>query len=313
MVKKIFEAEYDDDLYMADAADGSNRKLGVLFDDDSPGIKGHAKFRELDEDELRSRYADEYSYESRYEKEDDFEYEFELSEEQRELAEALGTMLGAFAVELIRQATPHVKKWWGETFVPGVKERVATVSKAVSRKGDKKKPRKKKGKKRDKATTTAIEAAVTQEPALFVDPKMLSTQLDEAYAEYKESMTSKEAGKTLVEAMILASMLAERIKRLSNAEIADPENANAYLDWQEMVEKLTGQDMVDSINHVLEGDVQLFDESMLANFSVILGRDLYNEGLYVPIDANELKNRLMPGLPELPEPDDDEGEAEVLG
>ena len=284
MAKKLFEVEYDDDLHMADAADDPDYKRGLLYDDDG-NLKAHAKMREVDEDELRDRYAerDQYDYDYAY---DNYERsEVELTPEQQELAQLAGEALAAMLLALIAAASPHVRHWWETTAVPGVKGFFGGIAGFFKNIG--KKPE---SKQVERATTLRL-----AETSLQIDPKDISTELDAAFEGYRENMSSEEAQKTLVEVAILTSMLAERIKKLSNAQISDEGIAGGYLGWQEAVNRLSSEELIDGVNRILEGDIQLFDSMQIANLELILGRKLYEDGQYIPIDAGKFRERLMPG------------------
>ena len=45
----------------------------------------------------------------------------------------------------------------------------------------------------------------------------------------------------------------------------------------------------------------------IANMELILGRKLYENGQYIPIDAAKFRERLMPGFSDGGSDDDDEG------
>lgn len=282
MAKKLYEVEYDDNLHMADAADDPDYKRGLLYDDDG-NLKAHAKMREVDEDELRDRYAerDQYDYEYDYERR-----EVELTPEQQELAQLAGEALAAMLISLIAAASPHVQHWWETAAVPGVKGffgNIASFFKGIGKKS--------KNKQVERPMTLQL-----AEASLQIDPKAISAELDTAYEGYRENMSSEEAQKTLVEIAILASMLAERIKKLSTAKIADDGIAGGYLGWQETVNRLSSRELIDGVNRILEGDVKLFDAAQIANLELILGRNLYENGRYIPIESNEFRERLMPQI-----------------
>ena len=120
MARKIYEVEYDDSLHMADAAGDPDYKRGLLYDDDG-NLKAHAKMREVDEDELRDRYAerDQYDYDYAYEYHE--RREVELTPEQEELAQIAGEALADMLIALIAAASPHVQHWWEKTAMPGIK------------------------------------------------------------------------------------------------------------------------------------------------------------------------------------------------
>ena len=283
MAKKLYEVEYDDDLHMADVADDPNYKRGLLCDDGGH-LKGHAKMHEVNEDELRDRYVErdqcDYDY---YEHE-----EVELTPEQQELAQLAGEALAAMLITLIAAGTPHVQRWWVETAVPGIKGFLGGIASFFKGKGRKNQPA--------QAQTKQTSALQLAEASLQIDPRNIQTELDAAYEGYRKNMSSKEVQKTLVEVVILTSMLAERIKKLSNANITDEGIAGGYLGWQETVNRLTSQELINGINGILAGDTKLFNAVQIANLELILGRSLYENGRYMPIDSDEFCDRLMPGI-----------------
>lgn len=284
MAKRLFEVEYDDDLHMADAADDPDYKRGLLYDDDG-NLKAHAKMREISEDELRDRYAerDQYDYDYAYDGHE--RNEVELTPEQQELAQLAGEVLAAMLLTLIAAASPHVRHWWEATAVPGLKGFFGGIAGFLKNIG--KKPE---NKQVERAMTLRL-----AEASLQIDPKDISAELDAAFEGYRENMSSEEAQKTFVEVAILASMLAERINKLSNARISDDGIVGGYLGWQEAVNRLSSEDLIDGVNRILEGDIQLFDRMQIASLEQVLGRKLYEDGRYIPIVASEFRERLTPG------------------
>lgn len=282
MAKKLYEVEYDDDLHMADAAGDPGYKRALLYDD-GDHLKGHAKMREVDENELRDRYPERDQCDCDYYERE----EVKLTPEQQELAQLAGEALAAMLATLITAATPHVQRWWGETVVPGIKGFFGGIVDFFKGIGRKNEPA--------RAQTKQTSALQLAEASLQIDPRNIQTELDAAYEGYRENMSSEEAQKTLVEVAILASMLAERIKKLSNANITDEGIAGGYLGWQETVNRLTSHELINGINGILAGDMKLFNAVQIANLELILGRSLYENGQYVPIDPDEFRDRLTPG------------------
>ena len=303
MARKIYEVEYDDDLHMADAADNPGYKRGLLYDDDG-NLKAHAKMREVDEDELRERYSeqDAYSYEHDYssiydDEDDDDEYEPLLSEEDIELLAAIGTLLGSFAVAVAKAAAPHVKSWWENTALPGLRDAAGNVAEFFTGDERHKEP------KLEVSRETALRLAYA---TVDIEPTDLRDELSNAYEEYRTNMTSAEAQKTLMEIVVLSTMLAERISRLSNAHIDDDRLSGNYLEWQSTVAALTSDELIDGVNRILSGDVRVLDATQLASLELVLGRSVYEDGKYIPIEAQDLRDKLMPGQPDGPDDDGDD-------
>lgn len=283
MTKKFYEVEYDDNLHLADASDDPNYKRGLLYDDEG-NLKTHAKMREVDENELRDRYGEQGQFDY------DFDYhnhkEAELTPEQQEAARLAGEVLAAALITLIAVATPRVQRWWEKTATPKIKGifgKVAEFFRSISRK-------RKKPKRRNEKNATLQLAETT----LQVNPKSIRSELDDAYEDYCNNISSKEAQKAFVEIVILASMLAERINKLSRARISDEHIAGGYIGWQEAVERLSSQELISSVNRILRGDMKLLSDSQLASLEVVLSRKLYVNDKYIPIGDEELHDRLIP-------------------
>lgn len=257
MAKKLYEVEYDDNLHMADAADDPEYKRGLLYDDDG-NLRAHAKMREVDEDELRDRYAERDQYDFDYEYDDYEQRDVELTPEQQELAQLAGESLAAMLLTLIAAASPHVQHWWETTAVPGIKGFFGGIVDFF--KGIGKKPE-------NKQMTEHETTLRLAEASLQIDPRDITAELDTAYEGYRENMSSKEAQKTLVEVAILASMLAERIKKLSNASITDSGIAGGYLGWQEAVNRLSSQELIDVVIGFLKA---------MSNFSILCKSQAWN-------------------------------------
>lgn len=285
MKKKLYEVDFDDDLHLADAANDPGYKRGLLYDDDG-NLKSHAKMREVDEDELRDRFAERDTYDYDYDYDSERE-DSELTPEQQELARLAGEFLAGMLITFIAVATPHVQHWWEVTAAPGISGffgGIADFFRGIGRKD-------KTTEEQNKRTATLQLA----EASLQIDPRDIQTKLDAAYEDYRENMSSEEAQKNLVEIAILSSMLADRIKKLSNANITDSGITGGYVGWQATVKRLSSQELINDVNRILEGDVRRFDAAQITSLETILGRSLYANEQYIPIEVDEFHERLMPG------------------
>ena len=257
-------------LASSKATEGAFR--GALLDD-RDRLAGQAEFVKVDEDS-------EYEYNEPYEYKETHE-DVELSDEAKEIAQFLGKAAAAAIIALVTAATPHLKHWWKDIAAPNLKKNWHGIT------GKKKAKQSKKDKNNSQIHTTEI--ATTSGTV----PGMLSKELDDAYEKYKINISSAEAQKELIDIAILSAILAAKIRKLSNVCIREsggmPED---YLEWQQVIEKLTAQKVTESINLILENNISLLDEKSSMSLSDILGRSLISNGLYVPIENDRFKEAL---------------------
>jgi hypothetical protein len=96
----------------------------------------------------------------------------------------------------------------------------------------------------------------------------------------------------LLDIFILSSVVAAKIKKLSNSRIVDEGNSQAYIDGKEVATKLCSPQFVDSINNILRSNPNLLKEKS-PSFSVILGRTLVIDGEYVPIENKAVREAFV--------------------
>jgi hypothetical protein len=292
MVRKIYEVEYDDNLHMADAKDDPDAKRAMLFDDDN-NLKGHAKLHEIDEDDLRDRFASSLTAEEGFVDHAHRSSECVGQANDETVAALIGLGTAAIAIFVVSSA-PHVRNWWEKTAAPGFDAIIQRVSEGFKNvvagvkgflpAGDKKEP--------NQASSSSLQLAKS---ILEIDPKLVQSEVDSAFHEYREDIDSKEAQKTLVEIVMLAAMLAERIERLSNACVVSDETSIDYIGWRDTAAHITSKELIDAINLILEGDASLLDKMQLDQVEQMLGRNLYPNGSFEPIGANEML-RLLPQI-----------------
>lgn len=282
MAKKVFEVEYDDDLHMADAADDPGYKRAMLFDDQG-ALKGQAKMREISEDELFDQNEDQDS---------------SSPESDNLLAGAIGIAIGAAAVFLAPRALHWVKSKLSSDTEPSPDEEEPVEYEVSCLENSERIAREESDNTRTSIPAyrlTASESAMQlARISQHVDPKTIQADINTAYKSYRENISSEEAQKTLVEIVVLATLLSERIKRLSNANIIDDEINGGYLGWRKAVKQLTSRKLIGGVNQILKDDIRLLNADEIVYFEGVLGRRLYKNGRFVPIKAKELRRQLMP-------------------
>ena len=186
------------------------------------------------------------------------------------LAVGVGITIGA-------AATPHVKRLWNETIVPGVKK---IYSKMTGKKSS--------------AIEQVIESHTTSlsiAERTGVTTKEFSKNIDIAVEGFKKNMSSEEAQMHMLNIMKLAELLANEIRSLSETVIEDDEYSGEYLEWKAAMEKLTTQQVTDSINYMLENNSGLFQGEQLQELSWIWGCKEIEEVL-PPVENEQIKKAL---------------------
>ena len=115
-----------------------------------------------------------------------------------------------------------------------------------------------------------------------LDNTYLSQRLDKVCEDYKKNITNEEAQEKLLEIFILSARLSMKIKELSNANI---------IDEKILIDKITSKKYIDCVNEVLSTNPNLLKENQKV-LSDIVGREISQEGIYLPIESKKLFDQL---------------------
>jgi len=258
--------------HLASSNDTEGASRGILFDDNTNKLVGHAEWVKVDESEYESDYSHDYQ---------ENQQKVELSPEEQKSAQLVGEAIAAATVYVLTEyVAPRVERWWQNTAVPTMKEKWKIFT-------DKRKDKpSQKDKKRSKLHTNEIVTANESVPGMF------SHRLEEAYERYMNDMTSEEAQRELLDIFILSALLTTKIRKLSNARIIINGGApEEYLEGQKILERLTTPEYIGSVNQILKNNSQLMEEKTAA-LSGILGRNLVFNGQYVPIEIGKFKEAM---------------------
>ena len=119
-----------------------------------------------------------------------------------------------------------------------------------------------------------------------------SNNIDIAVEGFKKNMSSEEAQMHMLNIMKLAELLANEIRSLSGTVIKDDEYSDEYLEWKAAMEKLTTQQVTDSINYMLENNSELFQGNQSQELSWIWGCKEMKEGVLLPVENEQIKKAL---------------------
>jgi hypothetical protein len=252
--------------HLASSNDTEGASRGMLLDDNTNKLVGHAEWVKVDESEYESGYP--YGYQENQQK-------VELSPEEQKSAQLVGEAIAAATVYVLTEyVAPRVERWWQNTAVPTMKEKWEIFT------------GKRKDKKRSELHPNEIVTANESVPGMF------SHRLEEAYEKYMNDMTSEEAQRELLDIFILSALLITKIRKLSNARIIINGGApKEYLEGQKILERLTTPEYIGSVNQILKNNSQLMEEKTEA-LSGILERNLVFNGQYVPIEIGKFKEAM---------------------
>lgn len=181
---------------------------------------------------------------------------------------------GGFALlEIAHFAFPHVKKWIVDIAAPSVKRALhkAGLGKTLM-------------------DVRQDEASPQSEEISQISSDELSYEVDSAYSNYKNDMHSMEAQRRIIRIIILAAVLAKEMRTLINANICGG-NTDTLIKWQTVMDKLTVQDVRESVNDIFRG-VSLVDDMTMEAFEVLFGKRIDKSGAYIPLEKNDFDTAL---------------------
>jgi hypothetical protein len=208
---------------------------------------------------------------------------YQLSEQDKELAEALANLVKLGIITAAVAAAPHVKKWWTDKVVPtfrGARDGVKSTFKRVPHR-----------RKDHGPSSTAVVASVV-DPA----PVQSSSELAVAFQDYRTRMSSVEARERFVAALVARAFSDAQMNILQNAQIEDEEGP---VELEGAIRALTPQDVAETLKEILERNPSLLDRVTLTELGSILGGGRA-DGEYVPLKIERLKDspRTMDRHPE---------------
>lgn len=260
----LYRVVYKEGTRLASSNDTNGAFRGNLLDNDTNKLVGNAELIKVDKSEYESGVSSKIT---------DSRNEVELSREQQEIAKFIGEILATGALWVFNEkVTPRVKFWWQDQATPSIKK----VWNGIA------------GRKKITRSNSNTELISSKRVVLEIFPK----ELDEAYNKYMNDMTSEEAQRELLDIFILSAILSAKIRKLSGSRIRDEgDRTEVYIEGQEVIEKLSTTDFVNSINRILVNNPSLLEEKSTSLIE-ILGRNLIINDQFVPIEKNKFKEAL---------------------
>ncbi len=292
-MSKKYRSIIKEGTHLASSKETDGAYRGALLDNDTNQVVGQAEWELVEEED--------YNWNCSYENYGTHE-NVELSEETQKMLQAIGTVIGTALAELgihmieagVSKATPHVKRLVTDKVVPSVMKTKSWIAEkgatgiAIIRNGNSSKTKAEQLlAKRTKSKTDFTEMSAANNTT--VEP---FEDIDNTFEEHRESMSREEAQQHLIYIRGLALLLADEIRRLSNACIREgnesPEN---ILERQNAIEKLTTQEVMNSIELLLENkNRSLLDEVTSMVLSEFLACNFIIDDRLVPIEKYRIKD-----------------------
>ncbi|MFF4461204.1 hypothetical protein ACFY13_16820 [Streptomyces mirabilis] len=202
-------------------------------------------------------------------------------DESGELNRLIAEFILDVGFEVLLAAGPPFIRWLREKAFPGVKRWVRKENVVASTTDE------------GHAQATATELITASRPA----PAGCSKAIDVALEDHRTNMSSEEAQTHLAEMLAAAAFIAGKMRLLSNSRIEeDPD----FPGLKSAMEKLTTQQVTDSVNRMLEANPSLLEEEASAEFMRIFGGGRVVDGNFVPLRNERVKDALRLTNSEMP-------------
>lgn len=185
-------------------------------------------------------------------------------------ADAIGLLGGLAAfigVYVIKVTYPHVKKWVTDTAMPETKRWWRKIHSKEN------------------------EVQQTQISTKNIKPETdesMSLSLETALHEYRENISNEKAQKELIDAFIYIIQGVMKIQRVAKSNVVD--SAGKITDGRLMIQESINENILESINSILQEKPALLEEQQRATLSEVLGYNIFDEQRYVSITAQAISD-----------------------
>lgn len=261
--------------HLADAKGSPGAHRGLEYDDDN-NLVAHAEYYPVDEGDLYEELREKYGKGT-----DDCEFEFD--EERLQEKFEIGMVIAGVVIVL----APYVKDWMRGAALPWMRDTAWPGAKSVVGR-----LREKARGKREICEADSIPVTLDVSERNGLD---FAKQIATAEKEYRKQMTSDEARRKLIRIVALAMALTKEVNELSNADVRGEQALAAKENWRMVEKELSKSRLLEGVNSILTTDYGVLPEEQIAFLKQALGRELYQDGTYVPIGPSELRAYLDDG------------------
>ena len=267
--EKLYKPIIKDGTHLAKSRNTPGAVRGTTLSNKNNQLDGQAEWIEME-------VEPQYIYVEAEPQEEDGLSE-ETKEAIRELSNAI-VELGFLALQ--EYVFPPIKAWASDTAVPQIKKAGNWIT------GKKNPPQIKKAKSVHKTATSEDSTSISM-------PAMLLNGVDIAYDKYTIDSNNSDVQREFLEIAVHSAMLVDKIKKfLVKYSHNDVIVSKDFLEWQLLVERVTSKNLVDSINLILQADVNLINKEHSIFLADILGCDVIRNGQFVPIKNDRFTQAL---------------------
>ncbi len=260
MARKLVEAEVPDGARLGLAQDAEGGLRGLLFDEDTGKLIGHANLFEYDDSDDDSDDAPP-----------------RRDQEVDVVVEVIAQVLTNLVIYSVEKAAPHVQNWWNDKAVPTLKEKAVPAIKAAPRKVISAVKRTNRRAGSDDTDLTDVLAVNEAKPSVRVSEPPHNVEMPGPV------MSSAEAQQRLARAVAAVAFAREQMRDLQNATIIeDDDQAFAGL-----LNEITPQHLEKAIRMALETNPLMLDSPNVPALTVSLGSGP-TQGDLVPARPQEL-------------------------
>lgn len=156
---------------------------------------------------------------------------------------------------------------------------------------------------------SVFESAKSKVSALFASietPRPKADEILEKYATSEESaseraievqtISSSQQERFTMNGNQARAMFADAVTKMLILSMTDIEEdgATTAFDWQSQFSSLKPADIVSSLNRLLASDESILDDSLKVRLEALLGRQLYVDGSYIPLDEKSIRPLMPP-------------------
>ena len=187
---------------------------------------------------------------------------------------ALSVAAGVAVTVAIYKA-PQIQNWWKTKGAPGILASLAWLA--------------------DVDIDEYQRVAPTEVEVTPVSTREFSDTVGAVIEDFRQDMTNAEFQQRLLSNYLAAAIIAENLRKLTNARVADPD----FVALQSAMEGLTSGQIVDSLNELLSSNELVLDEQTRTIFADVFHGGRVVDGEYEPIILEKIEDALrLPGAAE---------------
>lgn len=244
MARQRFEAEVPDGMRLGFAQTSEGGVRGLLFDEETSKLVGHAEFFEAEDEDDWWSSTHPGSPDTPPQRDEEYD----------ELIAAISDALALLVIHGVEAAAPHVRQWWQDKAVPAFKSTQMKVKSTLKRTT--------RSKKTDDGIVTAKMVTLND-----TEPSDPCNQEDVGLEAIGPTMSSAEARQRFTDAVMAMAFARQQMRCLHNARISDDDGP---LELASTLKELSPQRVGEAIHLVLEGDPSMLDHENLEAFKMRL-------------------------------------------